>query len=53
MWSYNARRLKRKYKFPEPITPLLPKASEGHDRDISREEILKQGIVGRKNTTFS
>jgi phosphoribosylaminoimidazole-succinocarboxamide synthase len=32
-------------KFPEPIITPTTKASEGHDEDISREEILKQGIV--------
>jgi len=32
-------------KFPEPIITPTTKASEGHDLDISREEILKQGIV--------
>ncbi len=32
-------------KFPTPIITPTTKASEGHDEDISREEILKQGIV--------
>ncbi len=31
--------------FPEPIITPSTKAIEGHDEDISREEILKQGIV--------
>ncbi|WP_181305553.1 phosphoribosylaminoimidazolesuccinocarboxamide synthase [Rufibacter sp. XAAS-G3-1] len=31
--------------FPEPIITPTTKASEGHDEDISREEILAQGIV--------
>jgi phosphoribosylaminoimidazole-succinocarboxamide synthase len=31
--------------FPEPIITPTTKASEGHDEDISREEILRQGIV--------
>lgn len=31
--------------FPEPIITPATKAEEGHDEDISREEILKQGIV--------
>jgi phosphoribosylaminoimidazole-succinocarboxamide synthase len=31
--------------FPEPIITPTTKASEGHDEDISREEILKKGIV--------
>ncbi|MDB5062506.1 MAG: phosphoribosylaminoimidazolesuccinocarboxamide synthase, partial [Mucilaginibacter sp.] len=30
---------------PEPIITPTTKASIGHDEDISREEILKQGIV--------
>ncbi len=32
-------------RFPAPIITPTTKASEGHDEDISREEILKQGIV--------
>jgi len=32
-------------KLPHPIITPTTKASEGHDEDISREEILKQGIV--------
>ena len=32
-------------RFPEPIITPTTKASFGHDEDISREEILKQGIV--------
>ncbi|MCE7053784.1 phosphoribosylaminoimidazolesuccinocarboxamide synthase [Algoriphagus sp. AGSA1] len=31
--------------FPEPIITPTTKADEGHDEDISREEILKRGIV--------
>ncbi len=34
-------------KFPEPILTPTTKASEGHDEDISREEIIAQGIVHR------
>lgn len=30
---------------PEPIITPTTKAAHGHDQDISREEILKQGIV--------
>src|SRR5690606_24159040 len=30
---------------PEPIITPSTKAEEGHDEDISREEILRQGIV--------
>ncbi|MCB0480813.1 MAG: phosphoribosylaminoimidazolesuccinocarboxamide synthase [Flavobacteriales bacterium] len=32
-------------KFPTPIITPATKADEGHDEDISREEIIKQGIV--------
>lgn len=32
-------------KFPEPIITPTTKASEGHDEDISREDIIDQGIV--------
>ncbi len=32
-------------KFNQPIITPTTKASEGHDEDISREEIIRQGIV--------
>lgn len=32
-------------RFPEPIITPATKADEGHDEDISREDILKKGIV--------
>lgn len=32
-------------RLPEPIITPTTKASEGHDEDISREEILAQGLV--------
>jgi phosphoribosylaminoimidazole-succinocarboxamide synthase len=32
-------------KFPEPIITPATKADEGHDEDISREDILAKGIV--------
>lgn len=37
--------LKENDKFPEPIITPTTKAAVGHDEDISREKILKQGIV--------
>ncbi len=37
--------MKENDKFPEPIITPATKADEGHDEDISREEILSQGIV--------
>jgi phosphoribosylaminoimidazole-succinocarboxamide synthase len=40
-----AEGLKENDKLPEPIITPTTKASEGHDMDIAREEILKQGIV--------
>lgn len=36
-------------KFPEPIITPTTKASEGHDEDISREEIIAQGIVSESD----
>jgi phosphoribosylaminoimidazole-succinocarboxamide synthase len=32
--------------FPEPIITPATKAESGHDEDISRDEILRRGIVG-------
>ncbi|MFI5204342.1 MAG: phosphoribosylaminoimidazolesuccinocarboxamide synthase [Flavobacteriales bacterium] len=40
--------LKENDKLPEPIITPTTKASVGHDEDISREEILKRGIVSEK-----
>ncbi|WP_420386127.1 phosphoribosylaminoimidazolesuccinocarboxamide synthase [Roseivirga sp.] len=37
--------LKENDRLPEPIITPTTKAKEGHDEDISREEILAQGIV--------
>lgn len=37
--------LKENDRLPEPIITPTTKADEGHDEDISREEILKKGIV--------
>ncbi len=34
-------------KFPEPLITPTTKADEGHDEDISREEIIAQGIVDK------
>lgn len=36
-------------KFPQPIITPTTKADQGHDEDISREEILKQGIVSEED----
>ncbi len=36
-------------KFPEPIITPTSKAAEGHDEDISKEEIIASGLVGRED----
>ena len=36
-------------KFPHPIITPTSKASEGHDEDISKEEIIASGLVGRED----
>lgn len=36
-------------KFPEPILTPTTKAAEGHDEDISREEIISGGLVSRED----
>lgn len=41
--------LRENEAFPEPIITPTTKASEGHDEDISREEILERGIVSEKD----
>lgn len=37
--------------FPEPIITPTTKAHEGHDEDISREEIMDRGLVSEKDYT--
>jgi len=37
--------MKEHDRFPEPIITPATKAEEGHDEEISREEIVSQGIV--------
>ena len=37
--------MKENDKYPEPIITPATKAEEGHDEDIAREEIIKQGII--------
>ncbi len=37
--------MKEHDRFPHPIITPATKADEGHDEDISRDEIIKQGIV--------
>ena len=38
--------------FPQPIITPSTKAAEGHDEDISREDILKRNIVSQKDYEF-
>ena len=35
-------------RFPEPIITPTSKAAEGHDEDISKEEIIASGLVSRE-----
>ncbi len=41
--------MKENDKFPTPIITPTTKAHQGHDEDISREEILSQGIVTKED----
>jgi len=41
--------LKEHQRFPEPIVTPTTKATEGHDEDISKEEIIKQGLVSAED----
>ena len=41
--------MKEHQKFPEPIITPSTKADHGHDEDISREEIIAQGIVSEQD----
>ncbi|HRJ30888.1 MAG TPA: phosphoribosylaminoimidazolesuccinocarboxamide synthase [Cyclobacteriaceae bacterium] len=41
--------LKENDKLPHPIITPTTKAHEGHDEDISKEEILRKGIVSEKD----
>ena len=41
--------MKESQKFPAPIITPTTKASEGHDEDISREEIIKQELVSAED----
>ena len=36
-------------KFPEPIITPTTKAAEGHDEDISKEEIIKRGLISAED----
>ena len=41
--------MKENERFPEPIITPTTKADEGHDMNISKEEIIKQGIVSEED----
>ncbi len=41
--------MKENDKFPQPIITPAAKALEGHDEDISREEILQQNLITEKH----
>lgn len=41
--------MKENQKFPEPIITPTTKADEGHDEDVSREEIIGDGVVSEKD----
>ena len=41
--------MKEHQRFPEPIVTPTTKASEGHDEDISKEEILQLGLVSKED----
>ena len=41
--------MKENQRFPEPIITPTTKADEGHDLNISKEEIIKQGIVAAED----
>jgi phosphoribosylaminoimidazole-succinocarboxamide synthase len=41
--------MKEHQKFDKPIITPTTKAKEGHDEDISKEEIFKQGLVSGKD----
>lgn len=41
--------LKENDFFPTPIITPSTKAAEGHDEDISKEEIIRQGLVSEKD----
>jgi phosphoribosylaminoimidazole-succinocarboxamide synthase len=41
--------MKENDKFPQPLITPTTKASVGHDEDISRDEILRQGLVSKED----
>lgn len=45
--------MKENQRFPEPIITPTTKADEGHDLNISKEEIIAQGILRQQNVGFN
>lgn len=41
--------MKEHQRFPEPIVTPTTKATEGHDENISKEEIIRQGIISAED----
>jgi phosphoribosylaminoimidazole-succinocarboxamide synthase len=41
--------MKEHQKFPHPIITPTTKAAEGHDEDISKEEIIKRGLISAED----
>ena len=41
--------MRENQRFPEPIITPTTKAAEGHDENISREEIIRQGLVNEEH----
>lgn len=41
--------MKENQRFEEPLLTPTTKATEGHDEDISRQEILRQGLVSEED----
>ena len=48
VWNFT-RRHERKSKIPNLIITPTTKADEGHDENISREEIIEQGLVSKED----
>lgn len=44
-----AEGMKENQKFPTPIVTPTTKADEGHDENISKEEIIEQGLVSKED----
>lgn len=44
--------MRENQRFPEPIITPTTKADEGHDLNISREEIISQGVVTAEDYTI-